>query len=147
MLDDYVDVCYRMIEGNLKGIRFSNKASVVTCAVPQNYGTGVPVVEGGIVNLDRAFAMERERHDRSLRVFPMDVRLKDGKTRMGSSRTVAIAGIGKSIEEARDNSLQGIRTVDAPMRYRTDVASAADIEWSAHHLRKLRARRTQASAI
>ena len=39
MLDDYVDVCYRMVDGSLKGIRFSRKASVVTCAVPLGYGT------------------------------------------------------------------------------------------------------------
>jgi phosphoribosylamine--glycine ligase len=142
MLDDFVDVCYRMIEGNLKGIRFSNKASVVTCAVPQNYGTGASAGDGGVVNLERAFALEK-KHKGSLRVFPMDVRLENGKTLMGTSRTVAFAGIEKSIDDARENSLEGIRALDGPLRHRSDVATRADIERSASHLRKIWARKTR----
>jgi phosphoribosylamine--glycine ligase len=143
MLDDYVDVCYRMIEGDLRGIRFSNKASVVTCAVPRSYGTGIPGAEGGVVVVDlaRALALERKRRDGRLRIFPMDLRLEDGKTRMGTSRSVAVAGIGPSTEEARESSLEGIIALGGLLRHRSDIASATDIGRSATHLRKLRARR------
>ncbi len=139
MLDDYVDVCYRMIEGNLRGIRFSSEPSVVTCAVPENYGTGAPGVETATINLGRALALESEQE--GIRVFPMDVRLEGGVTLMGTSRTVAVAGIGKSIEEARENSLRGIGGLEGPLRHRTDVASEADIRRSEAHLRRLRTRR------
>ena len=40
MKDDFVEVCLRMIEGRLRAIKFSNRASVVTCVVPEEYGTG-----------------------------------------------------------------------------------------------------------
>ena len=63
MLDDYVDVCYRMVDGSLKGIRFSNKASVVTCAVPLELrDRRLPGAPGTAVDLDRAYALEK-RHD------------------------------------------------------------------------------------
>ncbi|MDA4118695.1 MAG: hypothetical protein OK455_10170 [Thaumarchaeota archaeon] len=141
MLDDYVDVCYRMIEGDLKGVRFSKEAAVVTCAVPTSYGTGASAREGDTaVDLHRALSVENEHHGGSLRVFPMDVRLEGGRTLMGPSRTVAVAGIGKSVEEARESSLRGIRALEGPLRFRADVASGTDIEKSAEHLKKLRVR-------
>ena len=34
LADDLVDVCFRILEGKLKGINFRREASVVTCAVP-----------------------------------------------------------------------------------------------------------------
>jgi phosphoribosylamine---glycine ligase len=138
MLDDYVDVCYRMVDGTLKGIRFSNKASVVTCAVPLNYGTSSPQPPGEAVNLDRAFALEK-RHEGDLRVFPMDLRLDEtGLTVMGTSRSVAVAGIGASIEEAHGVSVEGVRALGDKFRFREDVGSEADIARSREHLRGVR---------
>jgi phosphoribosylamine---glycine ligase len=140
MLDDYVDVCYRMLDGALKGIRFSNEASVVTCAVPLGYG-GAPA-PGGVeesVDLGPAFALEKRRGG-DLRVFPMDLRLDagTGRTLIGSSRSVAVAGIAHTLEEAHDISVQGVRALGGQFRHRDDVGSAADIARSKEHLRSLR---------
>jgi phosphoribosylamine---glycine ligase len=140
MLDDYVDVCYRMVDGTLKGIRFSNKASVVTCAVPLSYGSEAP---GGpdeeAVNLTRALAMEKKHHG-DLRIFPMDLRLDETgrRTRMGASRSVAVAGIAASIEEAHELSVKGVRALGGRFRHREDVGSTADIARSREHLRSIR---------
>jgi phosphoribosylamine---glycine ligase len=167
MLDDYVDVCYRMVEGNLKGIRFSNKASVVTCAVPLGYGlppaspsaapASLPTAlvagagEGGekreTVDLDGAFALEEELGS-DLRILPMDLTFEGGaggrgKVLMGSSRSVAVAGIGASVEEARVRSLEGIAALGKGFRHRDDVGSAADISRSREHLRRIRASRAR----
>ena len=138
MVDDYVDVCFRMVQGNLKGIRFSNKASVVTCAVPLSYGTGGPAAEPVAVDLSRAIALSK-RSKGSVRVFPMDLRLEGGRTIMGTSRSVAVAGLGGSISEAHAESVAGVRALSGPFRYRKDVGSNADVERSRRHLRKLRA--------
>ena len=140
MLDDYVDVCYRMVDGTLKGIRFSNKASVVTCAVPLGYGTGSSQASGDeAVNLDRAFALEK-RHGGDLRIFPMDLRLDEasGKTLMGTSRSVAVAGVSPSLEDAHEISVQGANALGRQFRYREEVGSAADIARSRDHLRAVR---------
>ncbi len=138
MLDDYVDVCYRMVDGSLKGIRFSNKASVVTCAVPLSYGTSASQAPGEAVDLDRAFALEK-RHEGDLRVFPMDLRLdQTGLTLMGASRSVAVAGIAASLKEAHAISVEGVSALGDKFRHRADVGSETDIARSREHLRKVR---------
>ncbi len=139
MLDDYVDVCYRMIDGSLKGIRFSNKASVVTCAVPPGYG-GAPSKGVGqpTVDLGRAYALEKRGGD--LRVFPMDLKLDEAGERalVGTSRSVAVAGIAPSLEDAHDTSLLGVRALGSGFRHRDDVGSAADVARSREHLQSIR---------
>jgi phosphoribosylamine--glycine ligase len=139
MLDDYVDVCYRMVDGDLKGIRFSDKASVVTCAVPLDYGISGSRPPGEqAVSLDRAFALEK-KHEGDLRVFPMDLRLDDTDlTMMGTSRSVAVAGVAATTEEAHALSVQGARALGQKFRFRTDVGSVPDIARSREHLRSLR---------
>jgi phosphoribosylamine--glycine ligase len=140
MQDDYVDVCFRMVDGSLKGIRFSNKASVVTCAVPLDYGAATSHSSGvETVSLDPAFALER-RHHGDLRIFPMDLKLDEagGGTLIGPSRSIAVAGIAASIEEAHELSIQGVRALGPKLRYRADVGSAADIARSRDHLRSVR---------
>ena len=147
MLDDYVDVCYRMIDGDLNGIRFSSKPSVVTCAVPSNYGIAPSHESEDVsVGLDGALSLEKKLEG-SIRIFPMDLRLDEttGRTLMGTSRSVAVAGVAPSIEEARELSLQGVKALKGPFRYRRDVASAADIAKSREHLLAIRrAERTRA---
>jgi phosphoribosylamine---glycine ligase len=145
MLDDYVDVCYRMVDGSLKGIRFSNKASVVTCAVPLDYGIGPAQDHASVVvSLDRALALEKKRDGR-LRVFPMDLRLDEaGRTLMGTSRSVAVAGLGSSTEEAHELSLEGVMALDGPFRHRSDVGSAVDIRRSKERLLAVRKAATAA---
>ncbi|MGH9918058.1 MAG: hypothetical protein ACRD6W_04195, partial [Nitrososphaerales archaeon] len=120
------------------GIRFSDKASVVTCAVPLNYGTPATQAPGEVVDLDRAFALEK-RSDGGLRVFPMDLRLDEtGLTVMGSSRSVAVAGIAASVKEANAISVQGVGELGDKFRHRMDVGSEADIARSREHLRRVR---------
>jgi phosphoribosylamine--glycine ligase len=139
MLDDYVDVCYRMVDGDLKGIRFSSKASVVTCAVPLDYGMSGSRRSGEqVVSLDRVFELEK-RHEGDLRVFPMDLRLDDtGLTTLGTSRSVAVAGVASSIEEAHHLSVEGVMSLGPKFRFRADVGSEADIARSREHLRRIR---------
>jgi phosphoribosylamine--glycine ligase len=140
MLDDYIDVCYRMVDGTLKGIRFSSKASVVTCAVPPEYGTGASGAPSGRpVNLGPAYALQK-KYDGNLRVFPMDLRLDEtGEvTLMGTSRSVAVAGIAPSLEVAHEISIAGAEALGRKFRYREDVGSRADIARSRRHLAELR---------
>lgn len=140
MLDDYVDVCYRMADGSLKGVRFSNKASVVTCAVPPDYGASSPGSTGeAFVDLGPAFALEKKRHG-DLRIFPMDLRLDEdgGRTLMGASRSVAVAGIANSVEEARELSVLGVKELGGQFRHREDVGNPADIARSKEHLARVR---------
>ena len=137
--DDLTDVCYRMIEGALRGLRFRKQASVVTCVVPKLYG--VPESSrssDGEIELTSAYALQKE-HDRNIRVFPMDVRVEDGKTIHGTSRCVAVVGIGNNMNEARGHSLRAVRRIRGELRHRMDIASEADIFRSCGHMKELRA--------
>lgn len=136
--DDLVDVCFRILDGSLKRIRFSPEASVVACAVPLSYGIqGAPGPDTDWIDLTRAYRLSKKLKG-TLRIFPMDVREEGSLTRIGTSRSVAIAGIGKSLAEARALSIRGLRALSGPLRWRNDIASEGDIEASSAHMASLR---------
>ena len=135
--DDFVDVCFRMLDGSLRSIGFSGKASVVTCAVPRGYG--IPETAAGEnerIDLGGAYALQRARH--GLGVYPMDVRIEETATYLGTSRSVAVVGTLPSLEEARSLSLAGVDALRGPIRSRRDIASALDVGRSIEHMRALR---------
>src|SRR2546428_13418524 len=121
LADDLVDVCYRTVEGSLKQLRFRSESSVVTCAVPNSYG-GVGDGDGGSkVDLAAAYALAARQGGR-LRILPMDLREEDGATRMGTSRTVAVAALAGSLAEAREISLRGVGPISGPPEWWRAVA-------------------------
>ncbi len=136
--DDFVDVCYHMLDGALKGIKFGRTASVVTCAVPTSYGTVAPAPTADeAIDLSRAYGLS-ERSRGRVRVFPMDVRIEGGECLVGRSRSVAVVGLGSTLEGARRASLRGAESLVGPVRWRKDIASPSDLRRSRDHLRSLR---------
>jgi len=136
--DDLTDVCFRMIDGTLRGLRFRRQASVVTCVVPRAYGASESSrSSGGEISLTRAIEVQSQ-HDQNIRVFPMDVKVEGGKTVHGSSRCVAVVGIGDDLEEARIYSLTAVQRVEGHLRYRNDIASKEDLLKSCDHMEALR---------
>ena len=137
--EDPADMCYRIIDGNLRNVRFRKLASVVTCLVPKQYGTANAAAgAGGHVDLGRAMVLEKKQ-GQHLRVFPMDVRLEGGIVVHGSSRCVAVAGIGIDTEGARSYSLRLAKLIRGELRHRDDIASKADMLRSFTHMEELRA--------
>jgi phosphoribosylamine-glycine ligase len=137
--DDLADVCFRMIEGSLRRLRFRNQASVVTCVVPRVYGTSENSGSSeGEIGLTHAYELQRQ-HDQEMRVYPMDIRIEDGRTMHGSSRCVAVVGIGDDIAEARGFSLTAAGPITGDLRHRTDIASKEDLLMSCNHMGALRA--------
>ena len=144
--DDFVEVCYRILEGNLTRIETEKQASVVTYKVPPNYGGYINVFPDKInkaeigtpVNLTRAYELNRKYGDK-IRVYPASMEKRDGKTYALKSRTVCTVGIAETIEEARRISLEGIDAITGgALWYRTDIASKKHIEKSIRHMRLLR---------
>jgi phosphoribosylamine--glycine ligase len=137
--DDFVDMCYRILEGTLNQVRVAPKATVVTYKVPPTYGGKTGVYSGDKkVHLDQAYRFGEE-YDGRLRVYPGSLELRNGATYSLSSRTVAVVGIADEIDEARRLSLEGIRSVKgSALWYRRDIASTESIERSVEHMRRLR---------
>ena len=145
--DDFVDVCLRMVDGNLKGVSMEKSATVLTYKVPADYGgyanTYPDKVDKAAVNtpvdLSKAEALTEKFGDK-IRIYPgsMEVR-DDGKNYPLKSRAIGILGIGESIEEARQISQEGAKAITGGALWnRTDIASKAHIAKSVHHMEQLR---------
>ena len=147
MKDDYVDVCFDMIDGSLRRVRMDKKASVLTYKVPASYGGfGAQFPDkvkqgeaGGPIDLSKAYKLSRE-YNGNIRIYPGSMSLgDDGKNYALGSRTVACVGLADNLEEARELSLKGVNAVTGGgLWHRTDVASAEHIGKSVEHMKKIR---------
>jgi len=137
--NDFVDVCFRMIEGTLSRVECVKKATVVTYAVPMDYGDCRRTYSGDRrVDLSGVYAL-KETYGDNLRVYPGSMELReDGSTYALGSRTVCTVGVGDSIEEAREISLEGIRAIDGALWNRWDIAAPHHIERSIQKMKELR---------
>lgn len=138
LCDDFVDICFRMIDGRLSSIKHESQAAVVTYVVPDVYpGKDRRVRE---VDLSEAYGL-RKRYGDQIKVYPASMGLRDGKTYALTSRTVCIVGIADDLQTAREISLEGVKAVKGEaLRYRKDIASRGHIKRSVEHMKRLRGR-------
>ncbi len=144
--DDFVDVCFRILEGSLTRIELEKSATVTIYKVPPNYGgymgarpdmTKTREAETPI-DLASTYDVNRKYGD-DVRFYPASIELRDGGLYALKSRTIAVVGVGESIEAARAIAIEGIEAVrGGTLRYRTDIASNAHIEKSIRHIEELR---------
>ncbi|UCE29513.1 MAG: hypothetical protein JSV85_01960 [Candidatus Bathyarchaeota archaeon] len=145
--DDFVDLCFRMIEGSLTRIEPQEKATVVTYKVPPTYGgfdkafpqrvdwRGI----GRPIDLIAAHKLSEKWGDK-IRIYPASMELRNGKTYALKSRTICVVGVGDDIDSARQISLDGIRTIKGgSLWHRTDIASKEHVARSVSHMKTLRA--------
>jgi phosphoribosylamine--glycine ligase len=144
--DDFVDICFKILEGNLARIELEKAATVVTYKAPPNYGGYIDtfpqlVDKGEIgkpVDLTKAYELT-EKYDDKIRVYPAAVELRNGETYALKSRAVGVVGVGENIETARQISLEGIKAIKGgALWHRTDIASKQHIEKSIRHMEELR---------
>jgi phosphoribosylamine---glycine ligase len=144
--DDFVDVCLKMVNGNLNSVAMENSATVLTYKVPADYGgyaTAFPdKVDKQAVNtpVDLAKAQDLvKKFGDKIRIYPGSMELRDGKNYALKSRALGILGIGDTIEEARQISQEGAKAITGGALWnRTDVASKQHIAKSVRHMEQLR---------
>jgi phosphoribosylamine--glycine ligase len=146
--DDFVDICFRMIDGSLSRVNVEKAATVLTYKVPSTYGGYADVFPNKVnrdevntpVDLSAAYALTGKYGDK-IRVYPGSMELRDNTTYALNSRAVGVLGIGDSIEEARKISLEGLDAVKGGALWnRTDIASKQHIAKCVRHLKQLRAK-------
>jgi phosphoribosylamine---glycine ligase len=144
--DDFVDVCFKILEGNLTRIELEKAATVLTYKVPPSYGSYADVFPSWVdkeavetpVNLSKAYGLSNKYGDR-IRIYPGAVEVRDGQVYSLKSRAVGMLGIGENIEEARQVSLEGARSIKGGALWnRTDIASKEHITQSVSHMELLR---------
>jgi len=145
LADDFVEVCYNMIDGNLRKVNFKKQATVVTYKVPPDYGgyaTKFPDrVDKKEVDtpIDLVAAQKLVKKVGDIRVYPGSMELRGGKNFALGSRTVAVVGIGDDIQEAREKSLEGIAAIKCGALWnRNDIAVNVHITKSVKHMEELR---------
>ena len=144
--DDFVDVCFKILEGNLNQITLRREATVVTYKVPPSYGGFSQNFPRRVnnrnmdkpVDLTKAYELSR-RHPDQVRIYPGSMEKRDGKNFALKSRAVCAVGIADNIEDARSISLEALKMIKGGSLWnRTDIASRAHINRSKKHLKKLR---------
>jgi phosphoribosylamine--glycine ligase len=146
--DDFVEVCYNMVDGNLRKVKFKNQATVVTYKVPPNYGGYATVFPDRVdktkvdTAVDLTGAQELAEKSRGrMRVYPGSMELRDGENFALGSRTVCVVGVGDDIQEAREASLEGLGAIEGGALWsRNDIAAKQHIKQSMKHMEKLRRR-------
>ena len=144
--DDFVDVCFKILDGNLTRVELKKAATVVTYKVPPNYGGYMKAFPNLVnkeeinkpVELAEAYKL-KEKYGEKIQIYPASMELREGKTYALKSRTVCVIGVSDNIEEARKISLEGIRAIKGgALWYRTDIASKEHIAKSVKHMERLR---------
>jgi len=144
--DDFVDICFKILEGNLTHVKLEKAATVLTYKVPPNYGGFIDTYPNKVdkndigkpVDLTKAYELTK-KYNQKIRVYPASMELRNGETYALKSRAVGVLGRGESIEEARQISLEGLTTIKGGALWnRTDIASKQHIEKSIRHMDKLR---------
>jgi len=147
--EDFVDVCFKILEGNLTHIELEKDATVVTYKVPPNYAGYMNAFPnlvnkneiGTPVDLKNAYELSRKYGER-IRVYPASMELRDSEIYALNSRAICSVGIGENIEAARQLSLEGINAIKGgALWHRADIASKQNIENSIRHMEKLRRRK------
>jgi phosphoribosylamine--glycine ligase len=144
--EDFVDVCFKILDGNLTGLEVEKAATVLTYKVPPNYGGYAEAFPSTIneaavdtpVDLSKSYALASKYDDR-IRVYPGSMEIRNGKTYALKSRAIGVLGFGENIEEARQISLEGVDAVRGGALWnRTDIASKQNLAKSLNHMEKLR---------
>jgi phosphoribosylamine--glycine ligase len=147
--DDFVDVCFKMIHGNLTNVDIETKASVVTYSVPPGYGGFADAFPNrvskadvdGPVDLNDAYKLS-EQQDSKLRIYTGSMESRDYQIYALRSRAVCAVGIADTIDEARKISLGGVAAIKGgSLWHRNDIASEEHISKSLMHIHELRQQR------
>ncbi len=144
--DDFVDICFRIIEGNLTKIDIDRKATVVTYKVPPNYGGYADSFPNRVnlkqvntpVILDEAEKLAA-KYGHDIRIYPAAMEVRNGENYALKSRAVCVVGLAESIAEAREISLEGMAAIKGGALWnRSDIASQEHITKSMKHMEQLR---------
>lgn len=131
---DFVDLCESVVKGRLRpsDVQFKSKATVCKYVVPNAYpmkkGEGDPIVVPDESDLPT-----------DLRCYWAAVKQTESQVLLTESRAIAFVGIGDNLSEAEQRAEEGARSVEGPVRHRSDIGTKPAIEARVHHMEMLRA--------
>lgn len=128
---NFVDICEGIVNGNLKGAKFADKATVCKYIVPKGYpGNAVP---NQVIDVD-----EEKINGAGAQVYYAAVNEKDGKVYSSSSRALGIVSVANSIEEAEKLCENATKYVKGDIYHRKDVGTTKLIQKRVKHMEQIR---------
>jgi len=126
------DICERIVDGTLrrKDLTFRPKATVCKYLVPEGYPETPRSHETFSVD-ESALGINHGT------LFFASVDMDQGRILTTSSRTVAVLGIGDTIETAEEIAESSIQFVNGPLRHRKDIGTASLLAKRMEHVRML----------
>ncbi len=126
-------VCWQMANGCLSDdIEFNKEATVCKYIVPKGYG--VKSESGHEITVD-----EEGIKNSGAVVYYANVDQKGGKLVTGTSRSIGVVGIGKTLEEAEANCEKAVQYVKCDAIFlRHDIGTRALVQKRVDHMKKLR---------
>lgn len=128
---NFVDICQGIVDGNLKGAKFANKATVCKYIVPNGYpGNAVP---NQVIDVN-----ENEVNELGAQVYYAAVNEKDGKVYSSSSRALGIVSVGETIDDAEKICEDATKYVKGDVYHRRDVGTSDLIQKRINHMKELK---------
>ena len=117
---DFLDICDGISQGTLDQIdvRFKNKATVCKYAVPEGYPD--KPIKGEKIDLSKVKDQDS--------LFYASVDIIDGALVEAGSRTVAVVGVGDTIEKAEKLAQRDISKIKGPLFHRKDIGTSRLIQ-------------------
>lgn len=127
--NDFLDVCSRIVKGELEkiNVRFKKQATVCKYAVPQGYPDDPvkdSVVEIG--NINEAL------------LFYSSVYEKDNRIYTTGSRAIAVVGIADTIVKAEKKAQNGLSALKGALHSRRDIGTDEHVRKKILHMKELR---------
>jgi phosphoribosylamine--glycine ligase len=130
---DLLELCWGAATGTLSdvSVRFDHKATVCKYVVPAGYPTDKN--SGDVIEL-----VDDDWADGGTRLYWAAVNEIDSKIILTGSRALAFVGVGDTLEEAEKRASAAVKSVRGPVRYRSDIGTAAAVAARVDHMRLLR---------
>ncbi len=126
-----VDICWAIINGNLKGnFEFDKKATVCKYLAPEGY----PISP----KKDELISVDKNKLEKlGARYYYASVYRKDDMIYTTTSRAMGILGIANSLEEAEKIAEQGVGCITGKLFHRTDIGTRKLLEKRINHMKFL----------
>lgn len=130
---NFEDICNRMATGTLDcDVRFKDEATVCKYIVPKGYG--VKSEPGHEISVD-----EDAIRGCGAVAYYANVDMKDGKLVTGTSRSIGVVGIGRTIEDAEANCERALKHVKCDAVFvRHDIGTRELVQRRVDHMKALR---------
>jgi phosphoribosylamine--glycine ligase len=123
--DNFVEICWDIINGTLKHASFEEKATVCSYLVPEGYPSapkrGEPITIGDV----------------KTELFYGSVHQENGRILTTSSRSIALLGVGNNLQEAHEQVVDSLDKIQGKLFFRRDIGTQELVSKRIQHMRRI----------